>query len=64
MHTRLSGGVPLTTRHEARSKEEKTAAKVKALEEGLTRKTVRIRIQKRGGRPRAGEDREKSHPDT
>ena len=39
---------PLTTRHEARS-ERKTAAKVKALREGLTQKRdCAQRIQKRG----------------
>ena len=41
VHTHLSRGVPAD--HEARSQvKQKTAAKVKALEEGLTRKTIRI----------------------
>ena len=39
---------PLSTRHEARSKQEQSAAKVKALEEGLAGKTVRIAEFKSG----------------
>ena len=49
---------PLTTRHKARFKQ-KTAAKVMALEEGLTRKTVRIAEFKIVGMAARVHDRER-----
>ena len=62
-HTGLSRGVPAD--HEAQSQvKQKTAAKVKALEEGLTSKTVRIAKFKIVGMATLVHGREENHENT